>query len=695
MTGAPGSRRELATTYSGHPTSEENLMQSPQRRPAAIFFTILVAVVAIAALLYVLVKSDSAEDVPEGKTAAVVFDSLIRDKGFNASAYDGADRFAREYRGSFQAILIEDKKNAHQTLRRLAQQGFDPIIAVSFELAPLLSRVASEFPDTRFVIAESNVDLPNVQSIHYEEHEGSFLVGVLAALVTRTERFGFIGGLDIPLTRRFQCGFQQGVQFVNPKAHVETDFVGTWADPQTARKIANEQFAHGAEVIYAAAGKSGLGALAAAAGAGKLSIGVDSNQNYLHPGSVLTSMVKRIDTALYKSLVDAQTGKWKPGRRVYGLAEDGVGWTLDLHNRALISDLNARLVNHVRSEIIQGDLTVHDYTVDGRCPRPQASIAETLAVFSAAAATDEETPAPIHVQFGAYIKRLSDFRFAEHGYRATFSVWFVHKSPHYDPASDSRLANAREFSVRGVKREILDDLVWDTFEYNAHFHQDWDIRDYPFDRQQLRIVLESAGFSSSALNFHPDSFGSRVDPRLALDGWTIRDLRVESDEANYLTDYGNPRPRAERFDARDNIIISIDIKRQGVRLFLTSFIGFFVSTILIVLVLIIGVLRLLIDHADLRTRIGLCVGALFGAVGNAYIVARALPYTTAYSLTDSLQATTFGFIALATIVTVISEPLLQAKRYNLVRLLNGLALLLLVVIHFGVNASLIFNSINA
>ena len=113
------------------------------------------------------------------------------------------------------------------------------------------------------------------------------------------------------------------------------------------------------------------------------------------------------------------------------------------------------------------------------------------------------------------------------------------------------------------------------------------------------------------------------------------------------------------------------------------------------LVLIIGVLRLLIDHADLRTRIGLCVGALFGAVGNAYIVARALPYTTAYSLTDSLQATTFGFIALATIVTVISEPLLQAKRYNLVRLLNGLALLLLVVIHFGVNASLIFNSINA
>ena len=207
-------------------------------------------------------------------------------------------------------------------MRNFARRGFDPVIAVGFAQAPALETVAAEFPDTRFSIIDMVVDLPNVQSIIFKEHEGSFLVGVLAALASETGKVGFVGGMDIPLIRRFACGYVQGVKHVNPDADVYQNMTGTtpaaWNDPVKGGELARSQFDRGADVVYAAAGGTGLGVLQAAADSGNLSIGVDSNQNYLHPGSVLTSMLKRVDVAAYNVYKTAQDDTWAAGIGCWG-----------------------------------------------------------------------------------------------------------------------------------------------------------------------------------------------------------------------------------------------------------------------------------------------------------------------------------------------------------------------------------------
>ena len=185
------------------------------------------------------------------------------------------------------------------------------------------------------------VEQPNVQSVVFKEHEGSFLVGMAAALASKTGKVGFVGGMDIPLIRNFAHGYEQGVKHVDPDAEVFVNMTGTtpaaWNDPAKGAELAQSQFDRGADVVYAAAGGTGLGVLQAAADSGKLSIGVDSNQNYLHPGSVLTSMLKRVDVAVYNAFKTAMEGTWEPGVKSLGLAEDGVGYALDEHNRELIT----------------------------------------------------------------------------------------------------------------------------------------------------------------------------------------------------------------------------------------------------------------------------------------------------------------------------------------------------------------------
>jgi basic membrane protein A len=204
-----------------------------------------------------------------------------------------------------------------------------------------------------------------VQSVNFREQESSFLCGMAAALVSTSGRIGFVGGMDIPLIRKFALGYVEGAKFVNPKIEVFQNMTGTtpaaWGDPTKGAELARSQFGRGADVIFHAAGATGVGVMQAAKDAGKLSIGCDSNQNYLHSGGVLTSAVKAVNVAVHKTFLDAKNGSWKPGVIALGLAEDGVGYALDEHNRKLITpEIEARL-NQTRAEIVSGKIKVSEY----------------------------------------------------------------------------------------------------------------------------------------------------------------------------------------------------------------------------------------------------------------------------------------------------------------------------------------------
>jgi basic membrane protein A and related proteins len=305
---------------------------------------------------------------------ALIFDLGGKfDKSFNEAAFNGAERWKAETGGTYAELELQNDAQREQALRRFASQGNNPVVMAGFSQATALGVVAAEFPDTNFVIIDAVVDLPNVQSIIFDEHTGSYLVGALAALKSETGTVGFVGGMDVPIIHKFFCGYAQGVKAVNPDATVIENYTGTtptaWNDPVTAGELTKAQFDAGADVVFAAAGGSGLGVLQAAADAGKLAIGVDSNQNYLQPGSVLTSMLKRVDNAVYTALKEAgDDATFKPGLTVLGLAEDGVGYAVDEHNQALITDEMKAKVEELKAGIIGGSITVHDYMADSTCP---------------------------------------------------------------------------------------------------------------------------------------------------------------------------------------------------------------------------------------------------------------------------------------------------------------------------------------
>ena len=305
---------------------------------------------------------------------AVIYDLGGKfDKSFNEAAFNGAETWKKESGGSYVDFELQNDAQREQVLRRFASQGNNPIVMAGFSQATALGVVAAEFPDTNFVISDAVVDAPNVQSILFDEHTGSFLVGAIAALKSATGTVGFVGGMDVPIIHKFFCGYAQGVKHVKPDAKVIENYTGTtpaaWNDPVTAGELAKAQFDAGADISFAAAGASGLGVLQAAADGGKFSIGVDSNQNYLHPGSVLTSMMKRVDIAVTTALTEAgDDATFKPGLTILGLEQDAVGYALDEHNAALITDDIKTAVDGYKAQIIAGDIKVHDYTTDSTCP---------------------------------------------------------------------------------------------------------------------------------------------------------------------------------------------------------------------------------------------------------------------------------------------------------------------------------------
>ncbi|AXX99133.1 BMP family lipoprotein [Profundibacter amoris] len=302
---------------------------------------------------------------------AIIFDLGGKfDKSFNEAAFGGATRWAEETGGSFREIELTSEAQREQALRRFAEAGYNPVVMTGFAFASSLETVAPDFPDTKFAIIDMVVDQPNVQSVVYKEQEGSYLVGMMAAMASKSGTVGFVGGMDIPLIRKFACGYVQGVKAANPDATVIQNMTGTtpaaWNDPVKGGELTKAQIAQGADVVYAAAGSTGLGVLQTAADEGILSIGVDSNQNYLHPGKVLTSMLKRVDVAVYNAF--AAGPDLKPGFNVLGLAEGGIDYAMDENNKDLVTPEMLAAVEDAKAKIIAGEIVVHDYMSDNSCP---------------------------------------------------------------------------------------------------------------------------------------------------------------------------------------------------------------------------------------------------------------------------------------------------------------------------------------
>src|SRR5262245_59135246 len=297
---------------------------------------------------------------------ALVFDMGGKfDKSFNEAAYNGAEQFKKETGIAYREFEVTNEAQREQAIGNMARRGSPITVCIGFAQATGLEKVAKEFPNLKFAIIDAVVDLPNVQSIVFKEHEGSFLVGMAAAMASKTGKVGFVGGMDIPLIRRFALGYEEGAKYVNPKIEVYQNMTGTtpaaWNDPTRGGELARSQFDRGADVVYAAAGATGLGVLQAAKDKGKLAIGVDSNQDHIHPGTILTSMIKRVDLAIYETFKTAKDGTWKAGVRNLGVAENGVGYSLDDYNRKLITPEMQKRLEQARADIIAGKIKVTDY----------------------------------------------------------------------------------------------------------------------------------------------------------------------------------------------------------------------------------------------------------------------------------------------------------------------------------------------
>ena len=287
------------------------------------------------------------------------------DKSFNASAYTGAMKAKEKLKVFVKYVEATDDHSFEPLLRAFANKDFDLIVAVGIAQADAVKKVSAAFPKKNFVLIDNEVAAPNVHSLLFEEHEGSFLVGALAAMKSTTGKVGFIGGMDIPLIRRFEMGYKAGALYVNPKATVTSNYIGVtgdaWNNPARGKELAIAQYKAGVDVIFAAAGASGAGLFDAAEENKKFAIGVDSNQNWIKPGTVLTSMMKKIDESLYRVIEDGTKGQFKSGTFRNGLKNNGVDYALDSNNEKLITLEMKKKVDSIKADIIAGKIKVPDY----------------------------------------------------------------------------------------------------------------------------------------------------------------------------------------------------------------------------------------------------------------------------------------------------------------------------------------------
>jgi len=334
-------------------------------------YQIFVAICTIALAAAGCHPASYAADDKSKVHVGIVFDIGGKDdRSFNAAAWEGVKRAARDFPIVLRDVEPGDPTSIKPAMRAFAERGYDLIIGVGFSQTPIIETVAKDYPNISFVIVDGVSQLPNVASLIFKEHEGAYLVGMIAAMTSKTGTLGFLGGMDIPLIHKFEVGYEEGAHAVNPEVNVVPNYIGVtdtaWNDPVKGKELARTQIERGADIIFAAAGNSGLGAFDAVEQYGKddqgraqkLVIGVDSNQNWVKPGFVLTSMVKRVDNAVYQIVKDRVGNQFAGGIHVYGLENEGIGYAVDQYNKDLIPPATIRAVDQARKKIIDGQIKV-------------------------------------------------------------------------------------------------------------------------------------------------------------------------------------------------------------------------------------------------------------------------------------------------------------------------------------------------
>ncbi len=315
------------------------------------------------------------------KVALVI--SLLGDKSFNDSAARGIT-FVNEQFPDVETKIIENQDVGEQQLaaRAMAEQGADLVITVGYGSADWTDQIAKEYPNTKFAIVDATLTAPNGTGLTFREDEGSFTVGMVAAMLTKTKKVGYIGGMDVPLLRRFEQGYIEGVKYVDPSIEVVSGWVGNFNDPNKGKELALTQYTEGADIIYAAAGKSGEGVLQASKEKDLYSIGVDSDQDYMQPGHVITSMLKRVDLSIFEAVKALRAGTLTGGQKTFGLKEGMVGSTfLYQDTTVFLTDGPAEMTAKVKSDVIpaikaasekikSGEMCVNDFMKVFTCDKP-------------------------------------------------------------------------------------------------------------------------------------------------------------------------------------------------------------------------------------------------------------------------------------------------------------------------------------
>ncbi|MFC1565283.1 BMP family protein [candidate division KSB1 bacterium] len=317
-------------------------------------------------LIGIYCSRSSGPDPEQGFRVGLIFGEGGKDdNSFNANAWQGAIRARDDF-----GVLVKDVETGNPsiiepTVRTFAEQEYDLIVGVGFAIKSAIEKVAPEFPDANFVIIDTRIDLPNAASLIFEENEASYLVGIIAGMLTETGVIGYIGGMKMPIIERVYRAYEAGAKYIDPDIRVIEHYAGVtisaFSDPAKGKELALDQISQGADIIYQAAGATGMGVFDAVVERNKKAIGSDSNQNSLRPGFILTSMLKKLDVALYEIIRESVRESFRPGIHVFDLENNGVGYALDEHNRDLIPEEVLRKVEEVRQKIIEGAIKVPDY----------------------------------------------------------------------------------------------------------------------------------------------------------------------------------------------------------------------------------------------------------------------------------------------------------------------------------------------
>ena len=287
------------------------------------------------------------------------------DKSFNSAAYLGAMKAKDDLHVYVKYVEATDENSFETLLRAFAQKDFDIVISIGVTQRDAMQKVAAQFPKKHFAIVDAEVKAPNVRSMLFEEQQGSYLMGAAAALTSKTGEVGFIGGMDIPLIRRFQMGYEAGAKKINPGIKVVSNYIGitgeAWNNPAKGKELAVSQYDQGADVVFAVAGASNMGVFDAVEEKGKFAIGVDSNQDGIKPGRILTSMLKRVDVAVYTTCQDLAQGKFEPGVRHFGLDSQGVDYAVDSFNAKILPESTRNRLDALKAQIVAGKIQVPDY----------------------------------------------------------------------------------------------------------------------------------------------------------------------------------------------------------------------------------------------------------------------------------------------------------------------------------------------